>query len=312
MKDLSRDAEDPFLGPLKNAAREDVDQVITDTASRFKANNKDGKYTEGIQELEDAYDFFKTGRSKADKGDQKAATFTVVSSIETIRLTGRELFVKVQSTFGLTSPKVIEFFPTGLTEVNRANRGDFGKIITRWKKKAEANATELGATWVDKLSALEISWEGVKEIQSTEKSNVASGSADIDVTLPALSQALTRLYLLVRLNNLANASETVKIYFDIGPLRRKSNSATDGAGRLIVLGTEKAGNGLANAIIEYRNESTGKLVKGKTDGNGQYRSANQDIGFAEGKITSSDGSLSATFRLEILDDSDPVNTIVLE
>lgn len=313
MRNLQTDAEDPFLAALKESSDENIEQFVNDTLQRGKARNTSGDHTINLNRIEAAHTAWRTGRSKTDIGEQKVATGSVQNTITATRLASRELFVAIQSRFGIASPILVEFFPKGLSEINYAAHGDYAQILTRFKDKTDKYKTDLGQPWADRAAALLIAWDGVKGIQSDKKSAVAEGAAEMDNTLPELAKALTAHYLTVRLKNEANPSAAVAIYFDESPLRRNrtsGNAAEDGLGRLVLQANLPDGTPATNAAIEYRNTTTGKVFTGKTDAQGRYRSSNQSTGPVEGKVIATDGK-AAAFALEIQDDADPVHILVL-
>lgn len=312
MKNLQKGAENSFLGPFQIGSDENIEQLVSDIIARTKANNPTGIYTALITRIENVFTAWQEGRANTDVGTQKGATNDVVEAINLSKQTSRELYVEVQSKFGLKSSKILEFFPKGLTEVNVAKRGDFKQIITRLKKKTNDNVTQLTQAWVDKIEALETKWKGVKDTQSIEKANVSTGASTRDANVPPLAKAVNSLYLTVQLNNEDDPAAAVRIYFDESPLRRNVNPDNDGEGRLILLAVDKDGNPIPGANVEYTNESSGERYKGKTNKSGIYRSASQDVGLSVGTITLSDGSKSIPFSLQVLDDSDPTNTILIE
>ena len=135
MKSLIITATNPFVSAFVRCSYENSVKFMDDTANRFDANNAGGKYTPTLTELKSNIEIYKTGVVQLQKGDQKSATNLVLKNTELVNTTGHRLYTKIEDAFGLHSPKLMEFFPTGKAGLNAATRGYIPVLLKIWNNK---------------------------------------------------------------------------------------------------------------------------------------------------------------------------------
>ena len=278
MKSLTSVATNPFEKALENCSYENAVKFLDDTTNRFDAQNSGGIYTDKLTELKTNKELYKSGVVQLQKGDQKSATDSVLKNKDVVNTTGHRLFNSVEDTFGLHSPKLIEFFPKGKTGLNNATRGSIPVMIKIWNKKVNSYKVELGVDWITEIAALNDIWnKGIKE-QSGEKSAVKLGittTSDISVTV---AENLWELFLLVQLNNLPHAEKVIDTYFDTTPLNTKNHSDTDGLGRCLGNIKNTDGNVMSSVSVILINNDNEVIWTGSTNKTGNFRTSSLPIG----------------------------------
>jgi len=311
MKSLINVTTNPFEKALENCSYENAVKFLDDTASRFEANNSSGKYTATLTELITNKEIYKSGVVKLQKGDQKSATKSVGANTNIIHVIGHRLFNKVEDTFGLRSPKLMEFFPNGKAGLNGASRGYIPVLIKIWNNKALAYPTELGPDWVTEIAGLNDIWNKGIKAQSGEKSTVKSGvtiTGDISVKV---AQNLWVLCLQVQLNNQPHAENVINTYFDTTPLNSKNHSDTDGFGRCMGGVKNTEGIVMSAVTITLINNNNEVIWTGGTNKTGHFRTPSLPIGMYHVRFDKNRYG-TQTISYEIQDTADVEVNIILE
>ena len=311
MKSLINVATNPFEKTLENCSYENVVKFLDDTSNRFDANNSGGVYTPNLTLLKANKEVYKSGVVQLQKGDQKSATNLVLKNEDIVNTTGHRLYNKVEDFFGLHSPKLMEFFPTGKAGLYNASRGYIPVLIQIWNNKATEYHTQLGPDWVTEIAALNTIWNlGVKG-QSGEKSTVKSGitiTSDITVTV---AQNLWDLFLQVQVNNQPHAENAINTYFDTTPLNTKSHSDTDGLGRCLGIVKDNDGNVMSAVVVNLINNNNEVIWIGGTNKTGHFRTPSMPIGMYHVRFDKN-RFITRTISYEIQDAADIEVNIVLQ
>ena len=311
MKSLSNVVTNPFEKAHENCSYENAVKFMDDTANRFDANNPEGIYTANMTLLKTNIEVYKSGVVKLQKGDQKSATESVSENKNFINVIGHRLYNKVEDSFGLRSPKLMEFFPDGKAGLNGASRGYIPVLIQIWNNKASIYNTELGADWVTEIAGLNAIWNLGIKAQSCEKSAVKSGvtiTGDISVTV---AQNLWDLCLQVQTNNQPHAEKVINTYFDTTPLNTKNHSDTDGQGRCLGSIKNTEGNIVSVVTIHLINNDNEVKWTGSTNKTGHFRTPSLPIGMYHLRFEKNK-YVTQTISYEIQDAADIEVNIVLQ
>ncbi len=311
MKSLINVTTNPFEKALENCSYENAVKFLDDTSGRFEANNSSGKYTATLSELITNKEIYKSGVVKLQKGDQKSATKSVGANTNIINVVGHRLYNKVEDTFGLRSPKLLEFFPTGKAGLNGASRGYIPVLIKIWNNKALAYPTELGLDWVTEIGGLNDIWNKGIKAQSGEKSTVKSGvtiTGDISVTV---AQNLWDLCLQVQVNNQPHAEKVINTYFDTTPLNTKNHSDSDGLGRCLGGIKNTEGIVMSAVAITLINNNNEVIWTGSTKKTGHFQTPSLPIGMYHVRFVKNK-YVTQTISYEIQDAADVEVNIIME
>ena len=310
MKSLITVATNPFVKSLEHCSYENGVKFLDDTTNRFDANNAGGVYTVKLTALKANKELYKSGVVQLQKGDQKSATNTVDKNTSIVNTTGHRLYTKIEDVFGPHSSKLMEFFPSGKTGLNAANRGYIPVMIKIWDIKAATYSVELGPDWVAEIAALNDTWNaGVKD-QSTEKSVVKKGVTNTSGITVTVAQNLWDLFLQVQTNNQPNAENAVNTFFDTTPLNTKNHTDTDGLGRCLGIVKDGEGDVLTAVSVNIINNNNEVIWTGGTNKTGYFRTPSLAIGMYHVRFDKNK-FVSKTISYEIQDAADIEVSIVL-
>ena len=311
MKSLTTVATNPFEKALETCSYENGVKFLDDTANRFDANNSGGVYTALLTLLKTNKEVYKTGVVQLQKGDQKSATNSVLKNTDVVNTTGHRLYNKIEDVFGLRSPKLMEFFPSGLAGLNAANRGYIPTLIKIWDNKATTYHTELGPTWVTEIAALNVEWNLGVHDQSGQKSSVKSGITNTSDITTTISQNLWDLFLLVQKSNQPHAERVINTFFDTTPLNYKNHTDTDGLGRCIGIVKDEIGNVMSAVVVNILNYNNEVIWTGGTNKTGHFRTPSLPVGMYHVRFEKN-RFITKIISYEIQDASDIEVNIVLQ
>lgn len=311
MKSLVTVATNPFVKSFEHCSYVNGVKFLDDTVGRFESKNAGGIYTTKLNTLKVNRDLYKTGVVQLQKGDQKSATESVNTNTDVVINTGHRLYSKLEDAFGLRSPKLMEFFPTGKSGLYTATRGYIPVLIKIWNNKAVTYGTELGVDWVAEIANLNTVWTlGISD-QSGEKSSVKSGVTSADTVTVQIAQNLWDLFLMVQTNNQPHAENVISTYFDTTPLNPKNHSDTDGLGRCLGDVKDADGKDLSAVTINIIDNYNEVIWTGASNKLGHFRTPSLPIGMYHVRFEKAH-FISKTISYEIQDAEDVEVTIVLE
>lgn len=313
MSILAQLSKNPFLSRMLNSSRENLVQFLDDTENRFARQDTNNVYKVLRDLFGDKSRLFIKSVKGTLLGDQAYSTDKVLATISEIQATGGLLHAFVVTAFkNKKAPELKKFFPSGLTGLYKAKRGDYINILDVWLDKITEYGPKFAkTTWAADILDLKTRYAQALASQSGEKSDVQDARETVHAMIEELAGIVWRMSLQVLSNEYANAEDAIKKYFDTAPLEEKSSSDSDGLGRVAGTVTDNSGKPLGQVAVEVLDEGGRLLWKGKTNKEGKWRSANVAIGQVTVKH-SKVGFKPLSQTHEILDYEDTVLDAVLE
>ena len=287
-------------------------QIASDHLNRLQNNNPGGVFDGVITATQLVYTQFNIvfGSKTVEEALKKGATIDRSLNVDSLLESGRKLEQQVSFLFGKGSSKYVSFFPTGLTELNNASKGDWPTILNRIKVATATNTVALGGTVAADWEAFETTYLAANSGQAGKKGTVDQLRSLLLVDRKAVArQMFINLHTIII--QFIDTPGALTGYFDQSIVDRKQSAATDKKGRFVVIITDHNGNPLAGVLTDIQdNRGQDLLLNLKTD--------------AEGKLKTSPlptGPITVTFRLsgyvtrtqsyEVFDDQDPENEVQL-
>jgi hypothetical protein len=227
MKELLRDAENPFLSPMLKSSVENIEQFVSETIDRFTSRLPEASYQPTIDSLKSNFDSFRNAVQKAQIGNQKSATEELKSLKAEIMLWSKHFYALLQTKFGVNKEKLFSWFPYGKTEVHRAKRGDVVIILERWNRQLRDSGNLLDASVQQQVESFIQRWQTLSYGQSDEKREVTEGRKLVDVETTKMALDLLKLYLRLRLDNISNPKDAIAMYFNVSSLKRRRKNKSE-------------------------------------------------------------------------------------
>lgn len=293
------------------ASRENKAEFGIKTIGKFEQNPPVGaEYAPLIAAGRTALDLFLLHKDGSTLNLQKAATQRLDALEPVIISTGKVLESKILSEFETDPAIITEFFPQGRTELSTAKRGDVEGILNRLVSRATVHQAQLGAGWVTRLTALRTLWKNNLNLQSGAVSIVSSSRSQIDLAWEIVAWAFYDLAQQLVQDNPKNAG-VADIYFNFSVFTRRTNSAKDNSG-LILLHVSTYGNEpIVNATVEVKNQAGQVVETGQTDASGDYKSKGLPPGFYDVTVKQETNFVTRTHQFQVFDDNDPLHEIKL-
>jgi len=311
MINLARFETNPF-DDEEGISNANFQQLSSDHLARLVNNNSGGVFTGIITATQLVYNQFNIvfGSKTVEEALKKGATIDRLGNVDGILEAGRKLEKQVAFLYNKGSSKYVSFFPSGLTELNNAGKGEWPNILNRLKVAAAKNTTDLGGTVAADWADFETNYLAANSEQIGKK-----GTVDQLRALLLLDRRAVARQLFINLHTIAiqfiDTPGTISSYFDQTIVDRKQSADSDGKGRYVTKTTDHNGNPLANVLVDIV-DSKGQnlLLNQKTDENGELKTSPLPVGpvTVTFRLT---GFVTRTHTFEIFDDKDPVNDVQL-
>lgn len=283
--------------------RENKSQFTNDTLGRWKKANPGGVYDAMIVELELAKAELESGKTGADTNTQQASTLRLDDENKKFIKTGQALHSFVGTTWEDDRAMMLEFFPSGKTEISSANRGDVLKIINRWIDRAAFHNASMGALWPGRLATLKTNWEKAISDQSGEKGTVGEGR--IMVTDGWTGVAEVCMKMLWKLVDTHPTNPAIAdVYFDITPLNIRKNTDNDDLGNAEFVTRNISEIPEPNVTITILTLNNEVVRTGTTDSTGRLKMKNLPVGQYMIKAEKPQFVANLPAFIEVLDDED--------
>lgn len=280
MINLIRFVTNPFDDEI-NISADNFHQFATDHRNRLVANNPGGVFNAIITVTNTVYAQYDVlhGSKTVEEALKKGASIQLTGSVKAILEDARTLEDQVSYLFKKDSAKYASFFPKGLTELNKATKGEWPGILTRLQTATAANAAAVGAsvvaTWADHKN----NYSEANAEQTGKKGTVD----DLRKQVLRERKAMAR-QMFINLHHIAihfiDAPESLTSYFDQSIVERKQSSDSDGLGRLLFRVTTHNGDALRNVQVDIQDENSQNILMNlKTDDKGQLKTPSVPIGF---------------------------------
>lgn len=309
MVDLIRFETNPFDDEI-NISMANFHQLATDHLLRLIANNPGDVLAIIIAATQVVYNQFNIvfGSKSVEEALKKGATIGLGSSVDEILESARTLESQVKFLYKVGSQKYAAFFPLGLTELNRAGKGEWPAILARLKAATAANTVQLGGTVAADWAGYQLAYTNANAGQVDKKGTVDQLRTQLLVDRKAMARQM-----FINLHSVAIQFvdvPCVATYFDQSIVDRKQNANTDHKGLLRFRLTNSGGMPLINAYALIYDQQGQLIEKLTTDDNGYAKSSSLDLGFYDATF-SHPTFVTQTRQYQVFDNNDPLHEVVL-
>lgn len=300
MKDLKTLWKNPFINvPV---GRENKSQFSTETVRRWKSANPGGLHDVEIAAMEAAITAFEAGKTSAETNVRVVSTKKVEQYITKVADEGRRLHAFLSFTFSATPLVVLEFFPSGKSELSNPGRGDVLGILNRWIERTAVRTAQMG-TWPAELAALRTGWLAEYNEQTEEKGGVASGRTVVGDGWSGIATVSYDMVLKLARLNPANA-DILDVYFDFAPLNIRTNTDNDDLGNAEFVTRNAQEIAEPNVLITVLTLDSVVVRTGLTDSTGRLKMRNLPVGQYSIRAEKAQFVANLPAFIEVLDDED--------
>ncbi len=210
-----------ILFMLAEISEASVVRFFEDHLQRLIANNPGGKYTPLITALTSLLSTYKTSidQRNLNQALQESETMTVDQFIAEFKaLVSRKEGV-IADIWDPADPIYQKFYPHGLDEYNRANKGNVVGFMTRFISACDLHREDLPDGFVTPFSILKTKYEPSRTSQLTLIGNTDGNRLNVIQKREAVAVQVTKNLLAIASDNLGHP-EMVNVYFDQSIIRR--------------------------------------------------------------------------------------------
>jgi hypothetical protein len=196
-------------------------RFLEDHLQRLIANNPADRYTPLIAALTALLNDYKTAidQRNLNQALQESRTMTVDQVIAEFKSLISRKHVDITDIWNEENPVYQEFFPRGLDEYNRANKGNVGSLINRFIAACDIHSHDLPVGFATPFTALKTSYESGRKAQLNMIGNTDGNRLDVaEKRLEVAIQATKNVHT-IALDYLGKP-EAVMVYFDQSIIRK--------------------------------------------------------------------------------------------
>jgi hypothetical protein len=200
-----------------------------DHLQRLIANNAGGVFTPLINLLTSVLNEMKAAIESRDwnQTQQESKTITVDSAMSLFKSKVSRSYTDITDHWDEGSDTFELFFPHGLDEYSKANKGNIESLMARWISACENQSAVLGAEYSVPFKNLKENYKSQRSTQLNLIGNVDGNRLDVARKKQAVAQQLTRNVHAIG-TEMAGNMQAVTVYFDESIIRRpvKQNGVT--------------------------------------------------------------------------------------